>query len=119
MKLVALLPLLALSIVVSSAQDGVKSQTKLGTDYLLGRGVEQDRDQGFKLIRGAAEKGEAEAQRILGNLYSYGVGAPIDLKESAKWRRKAAGQGDGKAARALGQMYLCLLYTSPSPRDPH
>ena len=91
---------------MGTAQDDAKAQTKLGTDYLLGRGVEQDRDQGFKLIRGAAEKGGAEAQRILGNLYEYGVGAPINLKESAKWRRKAAGQGDGKAARALGNMYL-------------
>ena len=93
MRLVALfslLALLALSIGVGTAQDDAKAQTRLGTDYLLGRGVEQDRAQGFKLIRGAAEKGEAEAQRILGNLYEYGVGAPINLKESAKWRRKAA-----------------------------
>ena len=106
MKLPALFSLLVLSVGVGTAQDDAKAQTKLGTDYLLGRGVEQDRDQGFKLIRGAAEKGGSEAQRILGNLYEYGVGAPINLKESAKWRRKAAGQGDGKAARALGQMYL-------------
>ena len=106
MKLAALFSLLVLSVGVGTAQDDAKAQTKLGTDYLLGRGVEQDRDQGFKLIRGAAEKGGAEAQRILGNLYEYGVGAPINLKESAKWRRKAAGQGDGKAARALGNMYL-------------
>ena len=97
MKLPALFSLLVLSVGVGTAQDDAKAQTKLGTDYLLGRGVEQDRDQGFKLIRGAAEKGGAEAQRILGNLYEYGVGAPINLKESAKWRRKAAGQGDGKA----------------------
>ena len=101
MRLVTLFSVLVLSLEVGGAQEDARAQTKLGTDYLLGRGVEQDRDQGFKLIRGAAEKGGAEAQRILGNLYAYGVGAPIDLKESAKWRRKAAGRSVGSPAVAM------------------
>ena len=89
MRTVLLVSLVGLLFGAAAGQDDPKPQTRLGTDYLLGRGVEQDRAQGFKLIRGAAEKGEGEAQRILGNLYEYGVGAPINLKESAKWRRKA------------------------------
>ena len=81
----ALLSLLALSTVAGSAQDNIKSQTKLGTDYLLGRGVEQDRDQGFKLIRGAAEKGEAAAQRILGHLFwAQGIIEAFDVPEGTR-----------------------------------
>ena len=47
----------------------------------------------------AAAQGDADAQCALGVMHYEGRGGPVDLAE---------------ARRLLG---LCLLYTSPSPRD--
>jgi len=69
----------------------------------------QDGKEAVKLLRLAAEKGNAEAQIMLGKIYSkafYGlIGVPRDAKEGTKWYRLAAEQGHIKAQFLLGSSY--------------
>ncbi len=56
-------------------------------------------------LRGAAEKGDAQAQFNLGEMYRTGEGVAQDYKEAAAWFRKAADQGLAQAQYDLGVMY--------------
>ena len=81
------------------------AQTKLGTMYRLGLGVEQDYAKALILYRKAADQGNAEAQARLGRMYENGKGVKKDLKEAAKWYRKAAELDFPPASIMLGRMY--------------
>ena len=59
-----------------------------------------------------ANRGNNAAQFNLGLMYFKGDGGKQNLSKAAKWFRLAATQGNAEA-----QLNLCLLYTSPSPRD--
>jgi uncharacterized protein len=61
----------------------------------------------FRYCRGAAERGEAEAQFILANCYRVGVGVDKNRAEGLKWLQKAAEQGLSNAQLALGLNYEC------------
>ena len=56
-------------------------------------------------VRGAAERGDAEAQYNLAVLYEQGRGYPQDLLQAAEWYRKAADQGFMQAQYNLGSLY--------------
>ena len=56
-------------------------------------------------LRGAAEKGDVQAQLNLGEMYRTGEGVAQDYKEAAAWFRKAADQGLAQAQYDLGLMY--------------
>ena len=56
-------------------------------------------------LRGAAEKGDAQAQLNLGLMYYKGDGVAKDDKEAAAWFRRAADQGHAGAQNNLGVMY--------------
>ena len=58
-----------------------------------------------KLVRKAADKGDAAAQLFLGVLYAQGVGVPKDDKQAIVWWRKAAEQGHAGAQSNLGVKY--------------
>src|SRR5680860_1053034 len=61
---------------------------------------------------------KADAQKSMGFMYLRGthirgaIDGGVDEAEASRWLHLAAEQGHGTA-----QFYLCLLYTSPSPRD--
>jgi len=55
--------------------------------------------------RGAAERGDADAQNILGWAYLEGRGIPRDYGKAAQWLGKAAEQGNAAAEYDLGLMY--------------
>ena len=59
----------------------------------------------IKLLRKAADKGNAKAQRSLGVRYHDGNGVEKDLVEAVKWYRKAAAQGLAQAQHNLGWCY--------------
>ena len=69
-----------------------------------------------------AAQGDAEA--TLGRMHYDGDGGPQDLAEARQLYGLAAAQGYAEAQCLLGYMHRkgeggpCLLYTSPSPRDP-
>ena len=54
-----------------------------------------------ELYRGAAEKGDAQAQFDLAMCYRNGLGVEKDEKQAAEWLRKAAAQGHAEAKKAL------------------
>ena len=67
-----------------------------------GRG---DFSSAAKLVRKAADDGNAKAQLFLGLMYETGTGVPKDDQQAVAWSRKAAEQGHAAAQRSLGVMY--------------
>lgn len=65
----------------------------------------QDSSEVVKLLREAADKGNADAQYQLGSIYASGRGVPRDDAEAAKWYRLAAEQGKAFAQTCLAGMY--------------
>ena len=54
---------------------------------------ERDFIEAEKLLRKAAEQGDAQAQHNLASLYCGGYGVTQDYSEAIKWYKKAAEQG--------------------------
>ena len=52
---------------------------------------------------GAANEGNAEAQKNLGHLYATGRGVEQDDEAAVKWFRRAANQGRADAQNSLGR----------------
>ena len=77
----------------------------LGIRYDHGKGVEEDKAQGFKWYMKAAELGHVSAQYNLGGSYFDGEGVEQDKTEGVKWFAKAAAQGHVNA-----QFNLALAY---------
>jgi uncharacterized protein len=59
----------------------------------------------LKILRPAAERGDAEAQTNLGWMYEQGSGVTKDPNEAMKWYRLAAEHGSARAQYNLGVMY--------------
>jgi TPR repeat protein len=81
-------------------REHVEAQYQLGMLYHLGRGVEQDTDQGIRWLKEAAVNGSYLAANELGQIYSSGKGVAIDEKEAVKWLELAteiAQQNEGEA----------------------
>ena len=81
------------------------AQFNLGWCYENGNGVPEDKVEGVKWYRLAAEQGYADAQTNLGFCYSSGNGVPEDKVEAVKWYRLAAEQGLAPAQFTLGWCY--------------
>jgi uncharacterized protein len=60
--------------------------------------MRQDRAQGAKWLRRAADQGEAAAQTFLGILYWKGDGVPQDYVLAYMWLNLSAAQGNKDAA---------------------
>ena len=52
-------------------------------------------------LRGAAEKGDAQAQYNIGLMYYQGKGVAQDHKQAAAWWRRAADQGLAQAPSTI------------------
>lgn len=59
-----------------------------------------------RLLREAANAGDAEAEVNLGYLYARGQGVAADQKEALRLYRASADQGNGEGMNALGFKYL-------------
>ena len=66
------------------------------------------RDQNYAaalpIFLALAKQGDVQAQTVLAMMFRYGEGTPVDSETALSVYRLAA--------------EACLLYTSPSPRDP-
>ncbi len=86
-----------------------KAEFQLGTLDYVGLGVVQDYIGAARLLKTAAEAGNAEAACELGFLYQTGSFAqgppPPDPADAAPWYQKAAAAGD-----AYGEFALAALY---------
>ena len=81
----------------------------------------------------AAEQGHAKAQCNLAYIYESGLSVPVDSLRAIELYKESASQGYAPAQWSLAVAYyngdgidqdrtkaypfICLLYTSPSPRD--
>ena len=74
--------LLCLLLPVASAQAGPAQDARAAAE----RG---DRARAIKIVREAAEQGDAEAQASLGSMYVYGIGVPKDEALALDWYRKS------------------------------
>jgi TPR repeat protein len=83
----------------------LESKCALGSLYLHGRGVPQDKPMGLSLCREAAEAGAADAQAVVGNIYFDGDGVPRDPIEARRWYEKAAVLNQPSANFRLGEIY--------------
>lgn len=77
----------------------------VGTFYLDGEGVEQDKGKAIELFTKAAEQGDSWGQSILGYCYFYGNGTEVNEEKGVEFWKKAAEQGDDTAQCELG---LCF-----------
>ena len=64
-----------------------------------------------------AEEGEVNAIQKLAILCWEGIMVEKNLDESIRWFRRGVRANDLFCIFNLARCYICLLYTSPSPRD--
>ena len=77
-------------------QGDAGSQSALGAEYYLGRGMPQDYAEAAKWFRMAAEQGDAEAQYNLGVRYGTGQGVARDYVQADMWLNLAASRSQGE-----------------------
>ncbi|WP_426991593.1 tetratricopeptide repeat protein [Methylomonas sp. CM2] len=89
------------------AEKGEKrAQSKLGTMYSKGLGVDQDFKEAIKWYRLAVDQGYADAQYNLGYLYLKGKGVSQDYKEAVELFLAAANQNHQAAQYNIGRLLL-------------
>jgi len=79
------------------------AQLAIAKMFLIGEGVQADRDQALKRFKMLATLGNAEAQFYLGSMYLL---PRIDLLEGIRWLRLSAAQGMQDAQYLLGKAYM-------------
>ena len=84
----------------ASAPAGVQ-----GTSTADDNDVPGDEPAVLRMLREAAERGDADAQYMLGYMYAHGDGVAEDDAEAVRWFRLAAEQGVTEAHTALGLSY--------------
>ena len=66
--------------------------------------MKEDKAEGVKWLKKAAEQGDLDAQFLLGVCYSGMDGIKEDKAEARKWLRAAADQGCEEAQEALDEL---------------
>ena len=89
----------------------------LGNCYHRGQGVSEDKAEGVKWYRKAADQGNAYGQDRLGDCYANGEGVAEDKVEAAKLYRMAADQGHADAQNNLASCYGNGEGVSENPTD--
>jgi hypothetical protein len=74
--------------------------------YYLGQRAPRDLRLAYTYFLSAAEKGDAEANRMLGIMHENGEGVPVTKREAMYYYRVAALDGDLKALRKVCSWYL-------------
>ncbi|MEI6781354.1 MAG: tetratricopeptide repeat protein [Verrucomicrobiota bacterium] len=87
----------------------------LATQYFVGTNVPHDFVEAARLLRLAAEQGNAIGQYSLGMLYATGKGVTQDFAEAASWNGKAADQGDKRAQKIQASLLAMAQKQRPSP----
>ena len=104
----------ALAELVPLAEHGnAAAQAALGTMYIKGQGVPQNKKVALEWYTLAAEQGNARGQYNLGVVYNYGVGVQANNNTAVKWYTLAAEQGYADAQTALGKVYQLPINQLP------
>jgi TPR repeat protein len=83
----------------------------------LQEAAKQGNEGSLKLLRDAAEVGNAEAQLNLGILYTENRGVPQDYAQALMWFRAAAEQGNTEAQCTVGALYELGRSGTGVPKD--
>lgn len=83
-----------------------EAEYKLGTCYLFGRGVTQDKAEAVRFFLRSSKGGYAEAQYNLAVCYGKGNGVDRNEEEMLKWLKLSADQDFKQAKYFLGKLYL-------------
>ena len=89
----------------SMAMGNLNCQVDLARRYIHGDGIEENRDEAFKLIQDAANKGNRYGELWLGICYHDGVGVAEDHQEAIKWLKSSAQKGNKSAMTILAMFY--------------
>lgn len=89
----------------SMAAGNLNMQVHLGVRYIEGDGVEQDCQEGLRLIRDAADKGNRYGELRLGLCYDYGICVERNQETAFQWYLKSAEKGNVVALAFVGQAY--------------
>jgi TPR repeat protein len=79
---------------LAAEQGNAYSQTRLGTIYHEGLGVERDPRRAAAYWLSAAQAGHDGAQLAIGAAYHLGIGVPVDRVEAAYFLSLSAAQGN-------------------------
>ena len=103
-----------LSVLHEEAEQGdPDAQSSLGSIYVHGKGVKQDRERGFKLWLSAASSFCPRASHNVAIAYEFGIGVAADMQQAVYWYRHAATRGVGRSAHRLARMYIEGTAVSP------
>ncbi len=83
----------------------VESQFQLGERYLIGEGVDANKEQAFMWFRMAATQGHVAAQVKVEAMYRNGEGVEVDEERALMWCLEAADQGHANSQFNVGVMY--------------
>lgn len=82
------------------------SMTRVGNDYIDGRGVAKDQKTGVSWYRRAIALGSPAGMNGLAGAYQNGWGVPQDIDKAVSWYQKAADGGHPQASFMVGISYL-------------
>lgn len=86
---------------VQAGQGDLDAQNFIGTQYLLGLGVDKDLILAKQWYQKAAVSGHPDAQRNLGSMYEAGHGSAPDFEQAFIWFYAAHRQGNRHAGASL------------------
>ncbi|MBR4926259.1 MAG: sel1 repeat family protein [Prevotella sp.] len=89
----------------SMAAGNLNMQVELALRYIEGDGVEQDCQEGLRLIRDAVDKGNRYGELRLGLCYDYGICVERNQETAFQWYLKSAEKGNILALFFVGQAY--------------
>ena len=90
---------------LAAERGNAEAQVKLGSCYLFGIDVPEDKVEGLKWVLQAADQGDGEALFNLGCYYSFGIGVIQDEAQAVKLFCQAAERGNVNAQYCLGVRY--------------
>lgn len=95
------------AVVAEGGSRGLYAMRALGPMYILGRGLPRDAGEGMRLLKAAADAGDAEAIEYLAKVYALGMpGVPVDRNEQVRWLVRLAGQGRPDIMGLVGRMMI-------------
>lgn len=103
----------------SMAAGNLNMQVELGVRYIEGDGVEQDCQEGLRLIRDAVDKGNRYGELRLGLCYFYGVCVEENKETAFQWFVKSAEKGNIMAQFFVGQAYEYGLGVEPNIQEAY
>lgn len=103
----------------SMAAGNLNMQVVLGLRYIDGNGVEQDCQEGLRLIRDAVDKGNRYGELRLGLCYFYGVCVEENKETAFQWFVKSAEKGNIMAQFFVGQAYEYGLGVEPNIQEAY